>query len=636
MASDRDAADQARQSIPRREVLRRAGALGATGGIVTVAGCSGGDTTTAGDTPTETATPTETSSGGDTTEDGGDTTTAQQIVPADNSFANQTTDNLTNYQYNHLNFQQGWHHPMQFEYFQRYNIANDEYTEWGLTVEEWAPEEERAVIGIMDGLTWHNGDPVTGEDLATKFATEALINGEIAQHFTDLSVAGDRSLELTLAGAVNRSIFQEALNYYWIDTPDRKYGKYREMWRDATTDKEKADARSKMRNATFDEPFGNGPFQFESVDSNRLRMSLYEDHPHADRINFDYWDVVRVSTDTASVVLNMVPDGDVDMVRNYTAPQSVLKQKKEGHLLQYLPALWGQSLPFNCSHKWFKNIRVRQAIAEFVDRQLAARNYGEFGQPVEAPSGLVGNIAGDNSKSDRWKQWVSNEGAKELHRYRNKERGRRLLREQGFQKSGGTWQAPDGQPFKFSIKVPADYTDWHPIYQTVAGSLQQEGIQASIEMIDSTSYWPDHYLATNFEVASTGWTLQYQHPYYTNNMYYNIDSKFMGLGKASTVEAPPFGKPDGELRTWDIDKLMDNLRTSSPENEKEYIDKLSWVTNQMIPMLPLIEINDILWMTDDDWKWEPAKDDPVWQAKWPQWWFPRMGLMGAKDEDEAM
>jgi len=47
-------------------------------------------------------------------------------------------------------------------------------------------------------------------------------------------------------------------------------------------------------------------------------------------------------------------------------------------------------------------------------------------------------------------------------------------------------------------------------------------------------------------------------------------------------------------------------------------------------MLPLLEINDVAWMTDDDWSWEPAKDSSEWQTKWPQWWFPRMGQMNAK------
>lgn len=559
------------------------------------------------------------------------TTAGGDVEPRDNSFANTTTDNPTNWQHNIYNFTTPFEHEMQNDMFQRYNIETGEYMEYALEIDEWAPKEERVVLKVRDGLTWHNGDPgdpVTGKDLKAKFGCEKIVGSTPADHYTGWQVVGDKKLQLNLNGQVSKPIFREALNYYWLDTPYRLYGEYVESWEDASTEDERASVKNKLRNDTFDEPYGNGPFQFVERTKNRYRMELYEHHPDADQINWKYWDVNRVSTDTASVVLNM-PSSEVDMLRNYNPPQSVYNSRKEAHKINQLPALWGQSLPFNLDNKDFKNIRVRQAIAEFISRKEAARNYGRFGAPVEAPSGLVGNIAGDNSKSDRWKNWVSEEGAKALHRYRDPERGRRLLREQGYEKVDEQWQRPDGSVFEIPIKVPADYTDWHPVYQTIVSNLKDEGIKASLKMIDSTAYWSDHYLAGEYVAASTGWTLQNQHPFYTNGMYYNVDNVFMNF-EPKELKAPPYGEPDGELQKVDIEGLMADLRTSTADTEKQYIDKIAWITNQTIPMLPLIEINDVVWMTDDDWVWKPDKDDPAWQSKWPQWWFPRMGLMKAK------
>jgi peptide/nickel transport system substrate-binding protein len=597
---------------------------GAIGGMSMLAGCSGGGGTGNGNGNGN-------GNGDDAPENV--TTAGGDLEPRDNSFANRTPDNPTNFQWNHYNFTTPIRHEMQTDMFQRYNIATDEYTPYALEIAEYAPQEERAVLEVREGLTWHNGDPgdpVNAEDLYAKFGCEMIVGNTPADFYDDLQVVGDRQLQLDLVGPISRSIFQESLNYYWVDTPRRLYREYVESYMDATTDDERSSVRNSLRNDSFDEPFGNGPFKFVERSSNRYRMEKYPHHPDADKINFQYWDLLRTSTDVSSVVLNM-PNSDVEMVRNFNPPESVYQQRKDAHKINQLPALWGQSMPFNLDDDDVGNIRVRQAIAEFIDREEASRNYGRFGAAVQAPSGLVGNIAGDNSQSDRWTNWVTDDGAETLHRYNNPERGRRLLREEGYEKVDGQWQRPDGSPFELPIKVPADFSDWHPIFQTAVSNLKDEGIQASMQLIDSTAYWPDHYLASNFKAASTGWTLQNQHPYYTMGMYYRIDADFMNVD-LDTLQAPPYGEPDGELQDVDVNGLMEDLRVATPEEEAEIIDQLAWIMNQTIPMLPLIEINDVIWMTDDDWTWDLADDDDRWQAKWPQWWFPRMGLMKAKAE----
>lgn len=557
----------------------------------------------------------------------------------DNSFANYTTSDPTNWQYNVFNFTQPFNHPLQTDMFQRWNIETGEFTDYALSIAEYDRSNERAVIEVREGLTWHNGDPgdpVTAEDVRSKFVCEAAVNSTLAGLYdaAGIEIVGDRRVELPLAGKVNEDIFRQSLNNWWLDAPYHRYKDYVDRFLDATSDEERNSVRTDLRGDTFDEPFGHGPFKFESVSSNRYRMTRYDHHPDADQIDFDYWDVIKASSDTASVVLGMVPEGDIDMVRNFTPPESVLQQAndKEGLLTTNLPALWGQGLPFNCGHEDFGNVRVRQAIAELLDRDLIARNYGQFGVPVQAPSGLVGNINGQNEQVDSWKRWVTDEGAEALHRYQNPERGRRLLREEGYTKEGGKWLRPDGTQLSMPIKCPSGYTDWHPIYQTAASILTEEGIDSSVEMIDDTAYYPNHYLDGNYVAASTGWTLGRDNPYYTFGQWFRplSDEVYKMNFKPSEVEAPPLGEPDGEFQSVDVVELFNNVKTASGEDLQQAVTEFAWVANQFVPMLPLLEINDVAWMTDDDWSWEPAQDSPEWQVKWPQWWFPRMGQMNAK------
>ncbi|WP_459194789.1 ABC transporter substrate-binding protein [Halosimplex sp. J119] len=602
-----DRAAERRRQVSRRHLLHAS----AMGGAAALAGCSNGGDGGDGE-----------DGGGDGTSDG---TAGGDFQPADNSFVEPDTIDLSNYQFNHLNLSNPFNHALQSDPLQRYHIGNEEYSSYAVEVDKF--EGETAVLKVRDGLTWHNGDPgdpVNADDLYAKLATDAIIGDTISTLWDEINRAGDKSVELSLIGTVNEDLFMDSLNYYSLETPWRLYKDYIERWEDATTDTATASVRSDLRNDAFDEPKGNGPFQVKDISSDRIRMEKYEHHPDAENINWDYWDIERVSTDTASVIMGEQIDG----MRNYTAPESVFNNAPDAFEYSQLPALWGHSLPFNHEDEDFGDIRVRQAIAEFIDREACANYYGQFGAAVQAPSGLVGNIDGQNKQTDRWSNKVSDEMAEQLHRYDNPKRGRRLLRDAGYQKDDGTWYKPNGDVFEVPIKVPAGYTDWHPVYETIVDNLKSEGIKAEMLTFEASSYWSDHYLAGDFKLASTGWTLQRSSPYYVFDMYYNIDTEFMNLSP-ETLEAPPVGELDGELQEVDVRGLMDELLTARGDKAIELRDKLAWFTNQSLPMLQIQEINDPVWFTTDDWEIPPT-DSEKYQSKWPLFWFTRFGDLQAK------
>ncbi|WP_218927103.1 ABC transporter substrate-binding protein [Halosimplex pelagicum] len=580
------------------------------GGALALAGCSNNSGGDGGD-------------GGDDG-DGGDGTAGGDFEPADNAMTEGVTVNPTNYQFNPFNLTQPFSHDMQNDWFQRYNIANEEITPSAIEVTNF--EGESATLKVRDELTWHNGDPgdpVNADDLYAMLVADTVTNGTIGSLWTEINRAGDKSVELTLDGTVARDLFDDGLNYYQLEAPWRKYKDYVERWEDTTTATAVDDIRTDLRGDSFDEPHGNGPFEVADISGSRIRMEKYDHHPDADNINWDYWDLERVSTDTASVLVGM----EVDAFRNYNPPQSVFENVPDAMESAALPALWGQSLPFNHNDEDFQNVRVRQAVTEFIDREAAANNYGRWGQPVEAPSGLVGNIDGQNEQSDRWRNKVSDEMADTLHRYRDPERGRRLLRDAGYQKDDGTWYKPNGDPFELTIKVPT-HNDWHPLYQTIADNLSSEGISSEMQTIETTTYWSDHYLANEYKVAATGWTLQRSSPYYVWDQYYNVDVNFLGIDPTS-VMAPPVGEPDGELQEHDVTELQSELLVARGDRYQELTDQMAWITNQTLPMLQIHEINDATWYRTDNWEIPPT-DDPAYQAKFPLWWLPRMGELQAK------
>ncbi|WP_241175283.1 ABC transporter substrate-binding protein [Natronolimnobius sp. AArcel1] len=589
-------------AVSRRQVLSAAGGTGA----MLVAGCAGG---------------------GDD-ENGGAADERPSFDPdederVDTALIQPTTDNPTNWQYNIYNPSQEFGHEMNNDQFVWYHMERDEFTWRLIDIAEY--EDDHALVDLADDRYWHSdGENVDAEDLRTKLILEDIMSGDLGAVFEDVSISGDHQVEMDLAGTINPEVFDTSWTNMWLDTRADQYDQFVERWEDGESID---DIRPDLENYELDEIEGHGPFEAVNVTDNLFEMELVEDHPDADQINFTRWEIHRVGSDTGEVLMG----NEVDTIRNFTAEDAVLDNRPDDLTVGHLPAMWGMALPFNLDHEHVGNVRVRQALAEFIDREGVASSYGPYGEAVEAPSGLVGNIDGENNPSDAWTDWITDEGADALHRYDDVERGRDLLREEGYSRDDEQWYTPDDEEFELTITMPADTTDWHPVYQTVEGQLRQEGINADVEAVDDTVYWSDYYLDGDYDLASTGWTLQNSYPYFTFRMYYIIDAQYLNLDTDDVV-APPIGEPDGDLESVDVVGLLEELQTTQDEAESvELIEEIAWVTNQYLPMLPLTEINDTVWFWEDEW-WvpDPVEESETYQSKWPLWQFPRTGNLRAR------
>lgn len=612
---------EAGDGFSRRRLLQAVGA----GGAATLAGCTGGDdddsTTDEGDDVDDVDAGDDTADDGESADD--DSDTADERV--DRALTEPTTDTPTDWQFNVFNPSQEFGHAMNNDQFVWYHSGRDEF-EWRL-VEVAELEPGHAVVEMEDDRYWHDdgerGRNVDAEDLRTKLIMENIMGSDLGVLYEDVEITGDHTVELDLPGEINPEVFYTGWTNMWLETRAEQYEEFVERWEDG-----EEELRPELENMTLEEIEGHGPFEVVEITDTRLRMELFEDHPDAENINWQYWDLDRVGADTTQVVLG----NEVDAIRNLTAEESILESRPDDLTVGFLPALWGLALPFNHDHEDFGNVRVRQAITEFIDRDGVANSYGRYGEAVQVPSGLLGNIDSENEPTDEWRDWVSEDAADMLYEYDDPERGRRLLEEEGYELDDGEWYRPDGERFELVIKIPANITDWHPVYQTIEGQLRQEGIDSSIQAIDDTTYWPNHYLDGNYDLAATGWTLQNAYPYFTFNMYYNIDAPFLNLD-SEELEAPPMGEPDGELERVDVDGLMEDLRVADEDEAEELIGELAWITNQTLPLLPVTEINDTVWFWEDEWSVpDPEEDSELYQSKWPLWRFPREGHLQARTE----
>lgn len=609
--------DHDRVNQTRRRIMELTGSAAVFG----LAGCRGGDSD---GSPTGTD-----SSSGETDSSSGETDTSQGSGQLrTDTFVGYApslgSSDPTNLQWNHFNPTQGFHSPMQSDILFQRNIATNEMIPY--TAELAEISDQSMTLTMRDGLTWHNGDKVTGKDGEALIALDKMVNGSLA-NFTESVSSSGQNFTIHLQETISEDILKWAIadpGGVRLDTPWSRYGEYVEEWRDASTDDARQEAVSNLRGATFDKPFGNGPFQVESINSRRIRFEKYEDHPDADNINWQYYEHPRHSGNLAGPLGGLEFDG----VRNLTVSDKVIQSFPDALESTLVPALWGQCLAINNDDKDFGKPKVRQALTYIIDRKTAGDKYGTTGVGVEAPTGLVGNITRKGELSGQWKNWITDSAAGKLNRYREAEKATKLLEEAGYTKEDGKWYTPDGDRFEAPIKVPSGYAAALPIFRTAVSNLQQFGIDASLVTLDGSVFWGEHLVAGNFRLALAGWTTGNPLPYFVYDAWYNA---WEYLNIPDVIEAPPLDDPEGEPVEVNVQDKLSELYTASGEEGKQIASELAWVNNWSVPLLPLTEITDIAWWNTNDFEILQA-DDKRHQMKWSMWWHPRQGYVKAKTE----
>lgn len=530
----------------------------------------------------------------------------------------------TNIQWNHLNPTQGFHSPMQSDTLIQRNIETDEMIPYAAEIADIS--DKSVTLTVRDNWTWHNGEKVTGKDGEALIALNKMTNGSLAL-FTDSVSSSGQDFTIHLKESISDQIMEWALaspGGLRLDTPWSRYREWIEDWRDASTDKKRDEVVSSLLEATFDEPFGNGPFKVDSVNSRRLRLVKYEDHPDADNINWKYYEHPRHSGNLAGPLGGLEFDG----VRNHTVGDEVIQSFPDELQLSRVPALWGQSLAINNDDEDFGRTNVRRALAYIIDRKAVGENYGSTGVGVEAPSGLLGNITSKGEPSEQWKNWLTDSAAEKFNRYRETDKATQLLEEEGYTKEDGKWYTPSGDRFEAPIKVPSDYAAALPIYRTAVSDLREFGIKASLVTLDGSVFWGEHLIAGNYRLALSGWTVGNPLPYFTFDAWYNSWDYF---NIPDVVQAPPLDDPNGDPVDVNATDLISQMFTASGEEFDRLVTKLAWVNNYYVPHLPLTEINDLVWWNTSDFEALPS-DDKRQQVKWSMWWHPRQGHVKAKKE----
>ena len=308
---------------------------------------------------------------------------------------------------------------------------------------------------LRNGITFHNGNPVTVEDVKYSIDTCAGLNGgePVISAFSNIeSVETPDESTIVITLKESSSSFMAIL---------------------ATVEAAivPADAADLQTN-----PVGTGPYKFVS-------RSLQE-NVVLERFD-DYWGekahikdiTLKVLADSDSIVMNL-EGGAVDLVARVSTAQAA----ELGDDFEVLEGTMNlvQAMYLNNAVEPFDNEKVRQALCYAVNKQ----------EILDFVSEGKGTPVGSSMFPAFGKYYI--EELNDLYTT-DIEKAKELLADAGY---------PDG--FSFTMKVPSNYQQHVDTAQAVAEQLKQIGVTANIELIEWETWLSDVYQGRDFEATLVG------------------------------------------------------------------------------------------------------------------------------------
>ncbi|HYO46788.1 MAG TPA: peptide-binding protein [Gemmatimonadota bacterium] len=334
---------------------------------------------------------------------------------------------------------------------------------------------------IRNGVTWHDGTPVTVDDVIWTY--EMSVNDEIA--YANLAYFQYVTRAVKVDDRTARFEFSEAHSDAPMDFTE---------WSPMPKHLLEGVAPADMRNAPFNrQPVGNGPFRFVSWESNQqvvfeANSDFVLGRPHLDRL------VVRVIPEQTTELTELLTGG-IDFMR--AVPPAEMHRVEESDDVYGIvyPARSYTFLVWNTRNPLFESAKIRRALTMAINRQ----------QIVEALLYGYGTVAVSDAMPFQW------EFNDELQPWSyDVELARQMLAEEGWTDHDGDGIIDkDGRPFRFTLRTNQGNDLREDIVVIVQNDLKNVGIEVQPRLVEWNTLITD-LKAKNFEATVSGWSVDFK------------------------------------------------------------------------------------------------------------------------------
>lgn len=541
-------------------------------------------------------------------------------------------------------------------------------------LKDWTIDGDRVEVEVQDAITWHNGDRLSADDFVLRLRLGYYQGpsrnygqnpAEYVESPEDIYAEDDVTAVVELDDEYNPVVVMGDIVDGSLDHHEAVYGEYLERFEDATSDEEIEEVAADLAEFNLEdpEPYTNGPFVFDEMDSYGMYFEPYEDYPwgtiqeHLEE-NFEevdlseYPDELNYDEQINRFFGDRVPlhqaamQGEVDGGDGFEidSMDQLEMQYPEHADFNAIVSGWTDAFVFNWvdgehADVW-RDHRVRQAFAHILDFEAIRDQYhGEFGYIDRYFSGTSPPMRDP---------WLSDEFMDQLTVYEQDfDRAEELLEDAGLTKEDERWYTPDGELLEASWAAPTGVR-WQVDGMTVAAeNLVEFGIESSVEVVETTTYFGQTLPQLDYELARgfigfsdvvTGWQLtwiRYDGADQEQEPFANYLAEPYG---EPGIEVPPIGEPDSE-ETIEVDPvdLYDELtRTTDEERISEISETLSWTFNQTVPKLPG-SAGVYGWYMTGRWNYPDDfedREDPLTGLMPFTYSLPQIGAISAKSADE--
>ena len=309
---------------------------------------------------------------------------------------------------------------------------------------------------VKEGVKFHNGNPVTAEDIKYSVEKFADIEGgapSIAafSNIESVEIADDTKVAIKLA------------------QPDSDFLTMLSTIEAAIIPADNADPDANA--------IGTGPYKYVSRSPlTNVKMERFDDYwgekAHIEKVTFK----ICANADTIAMELN---GGSIDMFSRLTTAQMAELDMEKYNVLEGNMNLV-QALYLNNDFEPFSDVRVRQALCYAVNRE----------EVLDFVSDGKGTIIGTSMIPAFGKYY--DESLAELYPY-DVQKAKDLLAEAGY-----------GDGFTFTITVPSNYQQHVDTAQVIAEQLKDVNVTAEIQLVDWNTWLSETYSNRNYEATVIG------------------------------------------------------------------------------------------------------------------------------------
>ena len=214
---------------------------------------------------------------------------------------------------------------------------------------------ETVVVPIREGMTFHDGEPVTAEDVAWSFeyfGEHSVTYGDRMAQVEEVNVTGDHEVTFHLTQAFAPFVANVlAQIYIWPQ----------HIWQDVEDPVEVS--IDDEETAT-----GSGPYKFNQWDLEvELRLDAFEDHfspPQVDRI-------IRVPGADTSTLVGMLEEDSIDMIGATPSVTAQNRMEDDPEITNvFAPTIAFFKFAYNMRNEVMQDVHLRRALSYCVPKQV--------------------------------------------------------------------------------------------------------------------------------------------------------------------------------------------------------------------------------------------------------------------------